>query len=234
MDSAAALLLPAAAFDGSLRKQQQKPLPDAAALVGGSSFVDVFQIDDLLDFSNEDIAGPIGEADLVTATSSFSSAVPSVGKSNETIGACLAPCLPEKGTEQQHHTIKPQVDSEAAEIEEESLCIPVSVSSLSLSLSLSHTHARTHAHPSSTFRNGCVCVCVCVSLSLSLLHTFHDADDAIRALLLLLLLLLWVSMMISKNWNGHRGFWSIHSRSQLASTRRRPPRGRRGQTTVVV
>jgi len=167
MDSAAALLLPAAAFDGSLRKQQQKPLPDAAALVGGSSFVDVFQIDDLLDFSNEDIAGPIGEADLVTATSSFSSAVPSVGKSNETIGACLAPCLPEKGTEQQHHTIKPQVDSEAAEIEEESLCIPVSVSSLSLSLSHTHTHARTHAHPSSTFRNGCVCVCVCLSLSLS-------------------------------------------------------------------
>ncbi|CAK9882535.1 unnamed protein product [Sphagnum jensenii] len=124
MDSAAAPLLPAAAFDGSLRKQQQKPLPDAAAVVGGSSFVDVFQIDDLLDFSNEDIAGPIGEADLVTATSSFSSAVPSVAKSTETIGGCLAPCVPEKGTEQQHHTIKPQVDSEAAEIEEESLCIP--------------------------------------------------------------------------------------------------------------
>jgi hypothetical protein len=117
----------------------------------------------LLDFSNEDIAGPIGEADLVTATSSFSSAVPSVAKSTETIGGCLAPCLPEKGTEQQHHTIKPQVDSEAAEIEEESLCIPVSVS-----LSLTHTHTRTHAHPSSTFRNGCVCVCVCMSLSLSL------------------------------------------------------------------
>jgi hypothetical protein len=162
MDSAAALLLPAAVFDGSLRKQQQKPLPDAAAVVGGRSFVDVFQIDDLLDFSNEDIAGPIGEADLVTATSSFSSAVPSVAKSTETIGGCLAPCLPEKGTEQQHHTIKPQVDSEAAEIEEESLCIPVS---LSLSLSLSHTRARAHAHPSSTFRDGGGCVCVSLSFA---------------------------------------------------------------------
>jgi hypothetical protein len=161
MDSVAALLLPAAAFDGSLRKQQQKPLPDAAAVVGGSSFVDVFQIDDLLDFSNEDIAGPIGEADLVTATSSFSSAVPSVAKSTETIGGCLAPCLPEKGTGQQHHSIKPQVDLKVAEIEEESLCIPVS-----LSLSHTHTHARTHArshaHSSSTFLTG---LCVCVSLS---------------------------------------------------------------------
>jgi hypothetical protein len=162
MDSAAALLLPAAVFDGSLRKQQQKPLPDAATVVGGRSFVDVFQIDDLLDFSNEDIAGPIGEADLVTATSSFSSAVPSIAKSTETIGGCLAPCLPEKGTEQQHHTIKPQVDSEAAEIEEESLCIPVS---LSLSLSLSHTRARAHAHPSSTFRDGGGCVCVSLSFA---------------------------------------------------------------------
>jgi len=160
MDSAAVLLLPAAAFDGSLRKQQQKPLPDAAAVVGGSSFVDVFQIDDLLDFSNEDIAGPIGEADLVTATSSFSSAVPSVAKSTETIVGCLAPCLPEKGTEQQHHTIKPQVDSEVAEIEEESLCIPVSLSlSLSLCLSLTHAHMHTHILHSVTG------LCVCVSLS---------------------------------------------------------------------
>jgi hypothetical protein len=116
----------------------------------------------LLDFSNEDIAGPIGEADLVTATSSFSSAVPSVAKSTETIGGCLAPCLPEKGTEQQHHTVNPQVDSEAAEIEEESLCIPVS---LSLSLSLSHTRARAHAHPSSTFRDGGGCVCVSLSFA---------------------------------------------------------------------
>jgi hypothetical protein len=164
MDSAAALLLPAAAIDGSLRKQQQKPLPDVAAVVGGSSFVDVFQIDDLLDFSNEDIAGPIGEADLVTATSSFSSAVPSVAKSTETIGGCLAPRLPEKGTEQQHHSIKPQVDSEAAEIEEESLCIPVS---LSLSLSLTRAHARTHAHPYSTFRDEVACVC----LSLFCIHS---------------------------------------------------------------
>jgi hypothetical protein len=166
MDSAAALLLPAAAIDGSLRKQQQKPLPDVAAVVGGSSFVDVFQIDDLLDFSNEDIAGPIGEADLVTATSSFSSAVPSVAKSTETIGGCLAPRLPEKGTEQQHHSIKPQVDSEAAEIEEESLCIPVSLS-LSLSLSLTRAHARTHAHPYSTFRDEVACVC----LSLFCIHS---------------------------------------------------------------
>ncbi|CAM6079882.1 unnamed protein product [Sphagnum tenellum] len=42
-----------------------------------AALVDVFQIDDLLDFSNEDIAGPIGtEADSLLAVNSCSSSLP--------------------------------------------------------------------------------------------------------------------------------------------------------------
>ncbi|CAM6011968.1 unnamed protein product [Sphagnum balticum] len=44
---------------------------------GSAVLVDVFQIDDLLDFSNEDIAGPIGtEADNLLAVNSCSSSLP--------------------------------------------------------------------------------------------------------------------------------------------------------------
>ncbi|CAN5956457.1 unnamed protein product, partial [Sphagnum jensenii] len=64
----------------NLRKQQ-KPLlvPTGAdvAAAGSAALVDVFQIDDLLDFSNEDIAGPIGtEADSLLAVNSCSSSLP--------------------------------------------------------------------------------------------------------------------------------------------------------------
>ncbi|KAH8956721.1 hypothetical protein BDL97_07G057200 [Sphagnum fallax] len=114
MDSDA-LLLPAGlvAFDNSLKKQQQqqKPLTVAAADAAGSSFADIFQIDDLLDFSNEDIAGPIGEAVHVLKP--------------ETIGGCLTPFL-ENGTELQHLAPKAhklEGEEEEAAIEAD-LCLP--------------------------------------------------------------------------------------------------------------
>ncbi|CAM6059336.1 unnamed protein product [Sphagnum tenellum] len=91
---------------------QHKPLTVAAADAAGSSFADIFQIDDLLDFSNEDIAGPIGEAVHVLKP--------------ETIGGCLTPFL-ENGTELQHlapkaHKLEGE-EEEAAAIEAD-LCLP--------------------------------------------------------------------------------------------------------------
>jgi hypothetical protein len=136
-------------------KKQQKPLvvvsADGAAGLSQQPFDAVnFPIDDLLDFSNEDIAGPIGEeaaADhqlqLATA-SSFTAVVPSVTKV-ETIGCLQAAALAssssssssssvEKGsTELEHlHTDPelPRLEEEgsaaAASIEEADLCVPVS------------------------------------------------------------------------------------------------------------
>jgi hypothetical protein len=132
-------------------KKQQKPLvvvsADGAAGLSQQPFDAVnFPIDDLLDFSNEDIAGPIGEeaaADhqlqLATA-SSFTAVVPSVTKV-ETIGCLQAAALAssssssssvEKGsTELEHlHTDPelPRLEEEgsaaAASIEEADLCVP--------------------------------------------------------------------------------------------------------------
>lgn len=132
MDSGA-LLLPAGlvAFDNSLKKQQQqqKPLTVAAADAAGSSFADIFQIDDLLDFSNEDIAGPIGEAVHHTPV-----------LKPETIGGCLTPFL-ENGTELQHLAPKAhklEGEEEEAGIEAD-LCLPVSQEPHT------HLHKQTHA-----------------------------------------------------------------------------------------
>lgn len=133
MDSDA-LLLPAGlvAFDNSLKKQQQqqKPLTVAAADAAGSSFADIFQIDDLLDFSNEDIAGPIGEAVHVLKP--------------ETIGGCLTPFL-ENGTELQHLAPKAhklEGEEEEAAIDAD-LCLPVSQEP--------HTHLTRKHMPHSHF-----------------------------------------------------------------------------------
>jgi len=133
-------------------KKQQKPLvvvsADGAAGPSQQPFDAVnFPIDDLLDFSNEDIAGPIGEeaaADhqlQLAAASSFTAVVPSVTKV-ETIGCLQAAALAssassssfsvEKGsTALEHlHTELPQLEEEgtaaAASIEEADLCVPVS------------------------------------------------------------------------------------------------------------
>ncbi len=138
-------------------KKQQKPLvvvsADGAAGPSQQPFDAVnFPIDDLLDFSNEDIAGPIGEeaaADhqlQLAAASSFAAVVPSVTKV-ETIGCLQAAALAsssssssssvEKGsTELEHLHIDselPQLEEEgtaaaaaSASIEEADLCVPVS------------------------------------------------------------------------------------------------------------
>ncbi|CAK9878078.1 unnamed protein product [Sphagnum jensenii] len=134
-------------------KKQQKPLvvvsADGAAGPSQQPFDAVnFPIDDLLDFSNEDIAGPIGEeaaADhqlQLAAASSFTAVVPSVTKV-ETITCLQAAALAssssssssssvEKGsTELEHLHIDselPQLEEEgtaaAASIEEADLCVP--------------------------------------------------------------------------------------------------------------
>jgi hypothetical protein len=152
MDSAA-LLLPAtglAAFECPHLRKQQKPLlvptgADAAA-AGSAALVDVFQIDDLLDFSNEDIAGPIGtEADSLLAVNSCSSSLPAPVPSSaaavqqkaeafDHLQAAAASCVEKATAEQLHHhhsTAKPQQIEEEEQIEahgmiEADLCVPVS------------------------------------------------------------------------------------------------------------
>jgi hypothetical protein len=148
MDSAA-LLLPAtglAAFECPQLRKQQKPLlvptgADAPA-AGSTALVDVFQIDDLLDFSNEDIAGPIGtEADSLLAVNSCSSSLPAPVPSSAAavqqqadLQAAAASCVEKPTAEQLHHhhhnsTAKPQQVEEEEEIEahgmiEADLCVP--------------------------------------------------------------------------------------------------------------
>jgi hypothetical protein len=153
MDSAA-LLLPAtglAAFECPQLRKQQKPLlvptgADAAA-AGSAVLVDVFQIDDLLDFSNEDIAGPIGtEADNLLAVNSCSSslpapvpssaaAVPQKAEAFDHLQGAAASSVEKATAEQLHHhhhhsTAKPQqVEEEEIETHgmiEADLCVPVS------------------------------------------------------------------------------------------------------------
>jgi hypothetical protein len=148
MDSAA-LLLPAtglAAFECPQLRKQQKPLlvPTGAdaATAGSAALVDVFQIDDLLDFSNEDIAGPIGtEADSLLAVNSCSSSLPAPVPSSaaavqqkaeafDHLQAPAASCVEKATAEQLHHhhhhsTGKPQQVEEEEEFEAD-LCVPVS------------------------------------------------------------------------------------------------------------
>ncbi len=153
MDSAA-LLLPAtglAAFECPQLRKQQKPLlvPTGAdvAAAGSAALVDVFQIDDLLDFSNEDIAGPIGtEADSLLAVNSCSSSLPAPVPSSaaavqqkaeafDHLQAAAASSVEKATAEQLHHhhhhsTAKPQqVEEEEIEAHgmiEADLCVPVS------------------------------------------------------------------------------------------------------------
>jgi hypothetical protein len=154
MDSAA-LLLPAtglAAFECPQLRKQQKPLlvPTGAdvAAAGSAALVDVFQIDDLLDFSNEDIAGPIEtEADSLLAVNSCSSSLPAPVPSSaaavqqkaeafDHLQAAAASSVEKATAEQLHHhhhhsTAKPQQVEEEEEIEahgmiEADLCVPVS------------------------------------------------------------------------------------------------------------
>jgi hypothetical protein len=146
MDSAA-LLLPAtglAAFECPQLRKQQKPLlvPTGAdaATAGSAALVDVFQIDDLLDFSNEDIAGPIGtEADSLLAVNSCSSSLPAPVPSSaaavqqkaeafDHLQAPAASCVEKATAEQLHHhhhhsTGKPQQVEEEEEFEAD-LCVP--------------------------------------------------------------------------------------------------------------
>jgi hypothetical protein len=154
MDSAA-LLLPAtglAAFECPQLRKQQKPslVPTGAdvAAAGSAALVDVFQIDDLLDFSNEDIAGPIEtEADSLLAVNSCSSSLPAPVPSSaaavqqkaeafDHLQAAAASSVEKATAEQLHHhhhhsTAKPQQVEEEEEIEahgmiEADLCVPVS------------------------------------------------------------------------------------------------------------
>jgi len=145
-------------------KKQQKPLvvvvsADGAAGPSQQPFDVVnFPIDDLLDFSNEDIAGPIGEeaaADhqlQLAAASSFTAVVPSVAKV-ETISCLQAAALAsssssssssvEKGSTELEHL---HIDSELPQLEEEGTAAAASIEEADLCVPVSHDQLLHHLH----------------------------------------------------------------------------------------
>ncbi len=144
-------------------KKQQKPLvvvsADGAAGPSQQPFDAVnFPIDDLLDFSNEDIAGPIGEeaaADhqlQLAAASSFTAVVPSVAKV-ETISCLQAAALAssssscsssvEKGSTELEHL---HIDSELPQLEEEGTAAAASIEEADLCVPVSHDQLLHHLH----------------------------------------------------------------------------------------
>ncbi len=145
----------------SLKKQQKSLLVASADGAAGPSqqpFDPVnFPIDDLLDFSNEDIAGPIGEeaaADhqlQLAAASSFTAVVPSVTKV-ETIGCLQAAALAssssssssvEKGSTELEHL---HIDSELPQLEEEGTAAAASIEEADLCVPVSHDQLLHHLH----------------------------------------------------------------------------------------